>query len=132
MFKDNNKDTRTAPKVKHSHAGFCYNGLIPERGLPNIYDEAFLAKIVNDEPLTIFAKKSNHRCLTMSRIQLSLSLFLSLSLCLSQPISAKIIRDKIIGKLPAFSTRHFLSACIHTRTCLVLRNAYYTLLPLIC
>ena len=83
MFKDNNKDTRTAPKVKHSHAGFCYNGLIPERGLPNIYDEAFLAKIVNDEPLTIFAKKSNHRCLTMSRIQLSLSLFLSLSLSLS-------------------------------------------------
>ena len=39
---------------------------------------------------------------------LSLSFSFSLSLYLSQPISAKIIRDKIIGKLPAFSMRHFL------------------------
>ena len=35
--------------------------------------------MVNGEPLTILAKKSNHRCLTLSKIQLSLSLFLSLS-----------------------------------------------------
>ena len=88
--------------------------------------------MVNGEPLTILAKKSNHRCLTLSKIQLSLSLFLSLSLTLSLSAGfSKDYWDKIIGKLPAFSMRHFLSACIHARTCLVVRNAYHTLLLLV-
>ena len=35
------------------------------RTLSNIYYVAFLAKIVNNiKPLTIFAKKLHHRCLT--------------------------------------------------------------------
>ena len=48
--------------------------------------------MVNDEPLTIFAKKSNHRCLTLSRIQLSLSLSLSLSFFLSLTLSLSLSR----------------------------------------
>ena len=49
--------------IRYSVRGSFIRGIF--RTLSNIKDGAFFAKIVNDvKPLTIFAKKLNHGCLT--------------------------------------------------------------------